>query len=122
MKIPEITINCFKVFGDPVMESIYDNQEKAVKTAWESVYNAVSSGCQVLAYWDSDPAIYPGYRSFLRYALHKSPRRDGWLQLSVMEIRNGDIIPTSHGDFNNLKDFLRRVMSYYGADVIFLGN
>lgn len=122
MKIPEITINIFEAWGDPALESEYYDQEMAVSATWKAVYSAVSNGCQVLAYWDSDPVAYSGYRSFMRYALHKSPRRDGWLQLSVAEIRNGDMIPTSHKEFNNFRDFLDRVTPIGADEVIFLEN
>lgn len=89
MKIPEITINPFHAFGDEEMEKEFDRQEKAANEAWENVYNLISGRAQDLAYWDGISVERPGYRSFVRYALHHSPKRDGYLQLSTMEIRNG---------------------------------
>lgn len=122
IKIPEITIDIFRAWGDPALESAYYDQEMAVNAAWKAVYSAVFGGCQVLAYWDSDPAVRPGYRSFMRYALHKSPRRDGWLQLSVMEMRDGNIIPTSHAEFNRWEDFIIRIAPFDAVEVTFLEN
>lgn len=120
MKIPEITINPFHAFGDEEMEKEFDRQEKAVNEAWESVYSAIKTGRQGLAYWDGKPVVRPGYRSYMRYALHPSSRRDGCLQLSVMEMRNGEMIPTSHAEFDNFEDFLSRAMSFGPAEVNFI--
>lgn len=120
MKIPKITINCSEVFGKDELENDADSQERAVKATWEGVYNAVKTGCQELAYWDDTPVVRPGFRSFMRYALHTSSCHNGYLQLSVMEIRNGEMIPTSHAEFDNFGDFLRRAMSFGQAEVNFI--
>lgn len=34
------------------------------------------------------------------YALHRSTKQDGFLQLSCMELKNGQIIPTSDRQYN----------------------
>ncbi len=51
----------------------------------------------------------PGFKSFMRYALHRSAKRDGYLRLSVMEARNSNIIPTSDTQHDTLKSFLTEV-------------
>lgn len=120
MKIPEITINPFEVLGDEDLEKDFDMQEKAVNDAWKNVYSNTSEKLHILAYWDEKPVERPGYKSFMRYALHHSPKRDGYLQMSVMEIRNGKTIPTSDTQFSCIDDFFRRSLSFGSADVNFI--
>lgn len=120
MKIPEITINPFEAFGNPEMEIAYEAQENAVNDAWKAVYSSVLNESYNIAYWDEKPVERPGYYSFMRYALHKSPRGEADLQLSVMEIRNGETIPTSHALFDCVDDFLHRSISFNGTVVNFL--
>jgi hypothetical protein len=43
-----------------------------------------------------------GAVSFMRYALHRSPKKADHLQLSCMEIKNGRTIPTSDRQYNIL--------------------
>lgn len=122
MKIPKISINPFSAWGNSNLKTEYNAQKAAFNAAWQAVYGAVSNGYQTLAYWDAYFAVHPGYRSFMRYALHKSPRREGRMQLSVMEIRNGNMIPTSHTEFNNFRDFLNCVTPIGADEVMFLAN
>lgn len=117
IEIPKITLDPFEVLGDPLQEAEFDRQEAAVKTAWESVYNAIASGDKNVAYWDCCHATQPKYCSFMRYALHQSTKKDGFLQLSVMEIRNGEIIPTSDSQHGSTADFLRHMWSF-GAEIV----
>ena len=48
------------------------------------------------------PVVLPGVVSVMRYALHRSTRRPEALQLSIMEIRNGALLPTSHREFDSI--------------------
>lgn len=73
---------------------------------WGKIFEGIRSGSCRIAYWDGYTVERPGYHSFMRYALHHSTKRDGFLQLSVMEIRNGEIIPTSDTQHNAIKGFL----------------
>lgn len=60
------------------------------------VFDAVASGSVPLIWYDLPPVwCQSGAVSFLRYALHKSTKKQGYLQLSCMEIKNGYMIPTS---------------------------
>lgn len=77
--------------------------------AWGEIYEGIRSGSYRIAYWDGYTVERPGYHSFMRYALHRSTKRDGFLQLSVMEIRNGEIIPTSDTQHNTIKSLLAEV-------------
>ena len=65
------------------------------------VFDAVASGAVPLIWYDLPPVwCQSGTVSFLRYALHKSAKNPGCLQLSCMEIKNGCMIPTSDRQYN----------------------
>lgn len=75
-------------------------KELAEKDA-RKVFNAVASGSVPLIWYDLPPVRrQSGAVSFLRYALHKSTKKQGYLQLSCMEIKNGCMIPTSDRQYN----------------------
>lgn len=118
IKIPEIMLDAFEIFGDEKLEAELNRQENAVKSAWRSVYNAISDGRNKIAYWDDCKAEKPEYTSFMRYALHRSTKKAGFLQLSVMEIRNGEIIPTSDSQYNSVEDFINRQAWGCGVETV----
>lgn len=67
------------------------------------VFDAVSSGAVPLIWYDLPPVTTrSGAVSVMRYALHRSTKKDGFLQLSCMELKNGQIIPTSDRQYNVL--------------------
>lgn len=86
-----------------------DSLDAVADAAWGEIFDGVRSGSCRIAYWDGYTVERPGYHSFMRYALHRSTKRDGFLQLSVTEIRNGEIIPTSDTQHGTLKSFLGEV-------------
>lgn len=83
--------------------------DAVANAAWGEIYEGIRSGSYRIAYWDGYTVERPGYHSFMRYALHRSTKRDGFLQLSVMEVRNGNIIPTSDTQHETLKSLLSEV-------------
>lgn len=118
IEIPKITLNAFEIFGHEKLEAELGRQENAVKAAWSGIYNSIASGGNSIAYWDGRPVERPGFKSFMRYALHRSAKQDGFLQLSVMEIRNGEIIPASDSQHNNVEDFISRRAWGCGAETV----
>lgn len=75
-------------------------KELAEKDA-RKVFDAVASGSVPLIWYDLPPVrCQSGTVSFLRYALHKSAKNPGFLQLSCIEIKNGCMIPTSDRQYN----------------------
>ena len=75
-------------------------KELAEKDA-KKIFNAVASGSTPLIWYDLPPVrCQSGAVSFLRYALHKSVKNPGCLQLSCMEIKDGRMIPTSDRQYN----------------------
>ena len=72
----------------------------ATKSAAD-VFLAVASGSVPLIWYDLPPVrCQSGVVSVMRYALHKSTKTPGYLQLSCMEIKNGRMIPTSDHQYN----------------------
>lgn len=99
--IPAITEDFTAAFAAMDFDRL-DELDAAKDNAWTTVYNGVATGADNIAWWD----CYPGPRGYMRYALHKSPKQNGYLQLSVMEIRDGNMIPTSDRQYNKMSDFL----------------
>lgn len=118
IKIPQITLDAFEIFGNENPEAELDRQERAAKNAWRGIYNAIADGGHKIAYWDEFHATRPGYESFMRHALHRSTKRDGFLQLSVMEIRSGEMIPTADSQHDSTEDFIDRRAWACGADIV----
>lgn len=82
----------------------FSEVEKVNDTARQeatNVFLAVASGSVPLAWYDLPPVrCQSGAVSVMRYALHQSTKQDGFLQLSCMELKNGQIIPTSDRQYN----------------------
>lgn len=75
-------------------------KEIAEKEA-RQVFETVSSGSVPLIWYDLPPVrCQSGAVSVIRYALHKSTKKPGYLQLSCMEIKDGRTIPTSDRQYN----------------------
>nr|DAH82436.1 MAG TPA: hypothetical protein [Caudoviricetes sp.] len=75
--------------------------EDAARQKAKNVFLAVASGSVPLAWYDLPPVwCQSGVVSVMRYALHRSTKKDGFLQLSCMELKNGQIIPTSDRQYN----------------------
>lgn len=120
IQIPEITLNAFEIFGDEKQEAELDRQENAVKSVWTAIYNAVKTGEINIAYWNAHHVTRPGYDGFMQYALHRSAKQDGLLQLSTMEICNGEIIPTSDSQYGSAEDFISRRAWSFGAETVMI--
>lgn len=99
------TIAAIKSGDFSVIDTI---NKKARKEAME-IFMAISSGVIKLAYWDMPPVKRrDGKRSIMRYALHRSTKKENCLQLSCMELIEDEIIPTSDRQFNIKDDYDRR--------------
>ena len=69
------------------------------------VFRAAASGSVPLIWYDLPPVrCQSGAVSFMRYALHKSTKNPGFLQLYCMEIKDGRMIPTSDHQYNVTED------------------
>lgn len=82
----------------------FSEVEKVNDTARQeatNVFLAVASGSVPLVWYDLPPIrCQSGAVSVMRYALHRSTKKAGFLQLSCMELKNGQIIPTSDRQYN----------------------
>ena len=75
--------------------------KETATTAAAEVFFAVASGSVHLIWYDLPPVrCQSGAVSFLRYALHKSTKKQGYLQLSCMEIKDGRMVPTSDRQYS----------------------
>jgi hypothetical protein len=82
--------------------------KKAKKEAME-IFMAIAGSVIKLAYWDMPPVKRrDGKKSVMRYALHRSAKKEDCLQLSCMELIGGEIIPTSDRQFKIKDDYDRR--------------
>lgn len=86
-----------------------DKIEETAKKGARQVFDAVSFGAVPLIWYDLPPVrCQSGAVSFMRYALHRSTKKEDCLQLSCMELIGGEIIPTSDRQFNIKDDYDRR--------------
>ena len=91
------TITAIKSGDFSEVDKIKESAEKDAR----HVFNAVASGSVPLIWYDLPPVrCQSGAVSVMRYALHRSTKQDGFLQLSCMELKNGQIIPTSDRQYN----------------------
>lgn len=91
------TITAIKSGDFSEVEKIEDSARQEA----ENVFLSVASGSVPLAWYDLPPVrCRSGAVSVMRYALHRSTKQDGFLQLSCMELKNGQIIPTSDRQYN----------------------
>nr|DAG27141.1 MAG TPA: hypothetical protein [Caudoviricetes sp.] len=75
--------------------------KEIVEKEARQVFEAVSSGAVPLIWYDLPPVrCQSGVVSIMRYALHKSTKISGYLQLSCMEIKDGRMISTSDRQYN----------------------
>lgn len=104
---PEQTIDAI-LRGD---FSTVDKIEAAAERDAKQVFDMVSSGTVPLIWYDLPPVrCQSGAVSFMRYALHRSTKNPGFLQLSCMEIKDGRVIPTSDRQYNitdGFREFFR---------------
>lgn len=102
---PKQTIAAIKSGDFSTVDTI---EEKARKEAIE-IFVSVAAGVIKLAYWDMSPIKRrDGKKSVMRYALHRSTKKEDCLQLSCMELIGGEIIPTSDKQFKINDDYDRR--------------
>ena len=89
--------------------SVIDTINKKARKEATEIFMAVAGGVIKLAYWDMSPVKRrDGKKSVMRYALHRSTKKEDCLQLSCMELIGGEIIPTSDRQFNIKDDYDRR--------------
>lgn len=94
---PKQTIAAIKSRDFSKVDEIKESAEKDAR----QVFNAVASGSVPLIWYDLPPVRCQSEAvSFMRYALHKSTKNPGFLQLSCMEIKDGRMIPASDRQYN----------------------
>lgn len=102
---PKQTIAAIKSGDFSKVDTINKKTEKEVM----EIFTAISGDVIKLAYWDMSPVKHrDGKKSVMRYALHRSTKKEDCLQLSCMELIGGEIIPTSDKQFKINDDYDRR--------------
>ena len=108
---PKQTIAAIKSGDFSEIDKIEESAEKDAR----QVFNVVASGSVPLIWYDLPPVrCQSGAVSFIRYALHRSTKNPGFLQLSCMEIKDGCMIPTSDRQYNitdGFREFFRDLPS-----------
>lgn len=102
--IKEIKKPSSKQMASAIKTRDFSEVNKIKETATQAaadVFLAVASGSVSLIWYDLPPVrCQSGAVSFMRYALHKSTKKPGYLQLSCMEIKDVRMIPTSDHQYN----------------------
>lgn len=81
--------------------STVDKIGAAAKRDAKQVFDMVASSSVPLIWYDLPPVrCQSGVVSVMRYALHKSTKKPGYLQLSCVEIKDGRMISTSDRQYN----------------------
>lgn len=118
--LPKQTIDAIKSGDFSTVDEIKAIAEKDAR----KVFDAVASGSVPLIWYDLPPVrCQSGAVSFMRYALHKSMKNPGFLQLSCMEIKDGRMIPTSDRQYNitdGFREFFRDLPGV--ANINYLGQ
>lgn len=110
----EMRIQAFRSMDFSEVECLDDAAEKI----WSGLFYDIMNRKHSILYYDGHEVIKPEYHSFMRYALHRSTKKDGFLQMSVMEYRNGEMIPTSDRQYSSVSDFLRDVPNNVNVTVM----
>lgn len=101
------TIAAIKTRDFSKVDKIKESAEKDAR----KVFDTVASGAVPLIWYDLPPVrCQSGAVSFMRHALHKSAKNQGFLQLSCMEIKDGRMIPTSDRQYSitdGFREFFR---------------
>lgn len=98
-----IQIAYIDYFADDADDLDAENEEK-----WTEAFRSVMSGGASVAWWEC---------SGLLYALHRSTKQDGFLQLSISEIRGGDLIPCGDSQYINIDAFILDMAAHCGINV-----
>ena len=73
-----------------------DRANSAAMNAWNELYSSLEKELYNYAYWDDKPVVsQAGESSFLRHLLTRSTKQDNTLQLTVFQVKQGELIPLS---------------------------
>lgn len=95
--------------GNRTFEEI-DKLDGIARDAWTTLYQAVKTGKHDFIYWDDAPVISKsGIRSHLRHILTRSAKQDNALQLTCIQVKDGEYIPLSDIQITEPAELLREI-------------
>lgn len=106
VKIPYV--DYFEMSPDDVDKIENDSRQK-----WAEIFAGIKSGRNNIAWWGSDACRASG----LVYALHRSTKAHGFLQLSVAELHGGDLVPCGDAQYNDLDSFILDMSTHCDINV-----
>lgn len=73
-----------------------DRLDNIARDAWAALYTAIQTGMHDCIYWNDAPVISrSGIKSQLCHVLTRSVKQDNALQLTCIQIKDGETIPLS---------------------------
>lgn len=93
--------------GKRTFEEI-DRLDNIARNAWTSLYTAVQTGEHDYIYWNDAPIIaQSGIKSHLCHVLTRSTKQANALQLTCIQIKNGEPIPLSDLQITEPEQFIK---------------
>lgn len=93
--------------GKQTFEEI-DRLDNIARDAWVALYTAIQTGTHDYIYWNDTPVIsQSGIKSHLCHVLTRSIKQENALQLTCIQIKNGEPIPLSDLQITEPEQFIK---------------
>lgn len=93
--------------GKQTFEEI-DRLDNIARDAWAALYTAIQTGTHDYIYWNDAPAISrSGIKSHLCHILTRSTKLDNALQLTCIQVKDGEPIPISDLQITEPEQFIK---------------
>ena len=85
-----------------------DRLDNIARDAWVALYTAVQTGERDYIYWNDAPVIsQSGIKSHLCRVLTRSVKQDNALQLTCIQVKDGETIPLSDIQITEPEQFIK---------------
>ena len=85
-----------------------DRLDNIARDAWTALYTAIQTGTHYYIYWNDAPVIsQSGIKSHLCRVLTRSVKQDNALQLTCIQIKDGEPIPISDLQITEPEQFIK---------------
>lgn len=85
-----------------------DRLDNIARDAWTALYTAVQTGENDYIYWNDAPIIaQSGIKSHLCHVLTRSTKQENALQLTCIQVKNGENIPLSDVQITDPEQFVK---------------
>lgn len=93
--------------GKRTFEEI-DKLDNIARDAWTALYTAIQTSERDCIYWNDAPVIsQSGIKSHLCHVLTRSTKQDNTLQLTCIQVKNGEHIPLSDLQITDPEQFTK---------------